>query len=152
MTFRKSACQTEISDFNARVLAGIAEKYIHMFHVSMHDIILVDVAQTACNLLYYALSPVLRQHFDLVDAQVVHQVAPLCQLCNYIGELALTERLDETYHIFAILALKHCVRFRNVVLLFQLAVLRVLYLFNCHLQSCHLVRGQIDWVTRIVAE
>ena len=65
-----------------------------MLDVTMNYIILVDVFQTTCNLFDYPLRPIFRQHVHLVDAQVVHEVAALCQFRDQVSILVLSERLD----------------------------------------------------------
>ena len=65
-----------------------------MLDVTMNYILIMDVLQTTCNLFDYPLGPILRQHFHLVDAQVVHEVATLCQFRDQVSILVLSERLD----------------------------------------------------------
>lgn len=89
----------------------------------MDYVILVNVLEPGCYLLYYTLCPVLWQHFNLVDAQVVHEVASFRQFGHDVCVLTLSEGLDQRDYVLAVLTLDHGVDFADVILFFQLAVL-----------------------------
>ena len=117
MAIRKSTCQAKIRNFNSWILTVIAEKDVHVFYVAMDDVTIVNVPQSGCYLFYYSLGPVLWQHLNLIDAEVVHKVASLGQLGDNVGELTLSKGLDHRDYILAILALYHGVDLRDVILL-----------------------------------
>lgn len=94
-----------------------------MFHVSMDYIILVNVLKSDCYLLYYTLCPVLWQHFNLMNTQVVHEVTSFRQFGHDVCMLTLSEGFNQRDYIFAVLTLEHSVDFADVILFFQLAVL-----------------------------
>ena len=61
----------------------------------MYYVILVNVLEPGGYLLYYTFCPVLWQHLNLMDAQVVHEVATFRQFSHDVCKLTLAEGLDQ---------------------------------------------------------
>jgi len=123
VAFRQSTCKAKICNFHSWILTVVAKEDVHMLHIAMHNVILMNVFKPICYLLDDTFCPVLGQHLSLMNAEVVHQIATFSKFRDDVSELVLSEGLYERYDVLAFLAVNHSVSFGNAVLLFQLPVL-----------------------------
>ena len=148
----KLAGESKVCNLYSRIGSIIAEKDVHVFHISMYNAVVMNVLKAAGYLLYNALSPGFGQILHFMDTEVVHKIATLSELGHDVGVWALSERFYETDHMFAVLTFDHCISFRDVVLFFQLSVLGVVDLFDRNLQSSDFMSAKPYWIARIITK
>ena len=112
----------------------------------MDESTLVDYLQTRRDLEEDALGLLLGQPLDLASFEVGHEVAALAKLSHDVLLVLLTELVDQSEDLLALLAQLHRFALRYHVLSLKKAILLGLNRFDCHFEPSDAVSCREDRV------